>query len=332
MRIAVVLNPNSRKNRRAGVRAAQLRELLGTAGEVYVTHDHAELNDVLSSVLTPELSCLVSVGGDGALHWALNAAKPIAIARGIPLPMMLPTNGGTIDFVARRAGVEGRAESLLPRLMKALDRGPLEATELDSLSVHIEEGEGPEGGREVLGFAMAAAGIGQRFFDEYYAADDPGPMTIVRVMGKGLFSLGAGFLPGSLGVRYGENARRLFRPFEANVKIDGIDVPGTAHGAVHAGSFDVNLGGVVRVFPLAKAPGAMHVQAGAISPAEMVRALPALLAGGAIPSKTLRDTRGTRMDIEALDEPLRPVIDGEMYQDIRRLSVSLGPRIRIAKL
>jgi len=328
VRIAVVLNPNSRKNRRAGVRAAHLREILGPLGEVYVTQDHAELNDVLYDVLTPELSCLVSVGGDGALHWALNAARPIASARGMPLPMMLPTNGGTIDFVARRAGVEGRAESLLPRLMKALEKGPLEATELDSLDVRIDDGEE----RDVLGFAMAAAGIGQRFFDEYYAADDPGPMTIVRVMGKGLFSLGAGLLPGSLGVRGGANARRLFRPFEAKVKIDGVEVQGTAHGALHAGSFDVNLGGVVRVFPLAKAPGAMHVQAGAISPAEMVRALPALLRGGAIPGKALHDTQGTRMDIEALDEPLRPVIDGEMYQDVRRLSVSLGPRIRIAKL
>lgn len=114
--------------------------------------------------------------------------------------------------------------------------------------------------------------------------------------------------------------------------IDGVEVEGTAQGALHAGSFDVNLGGVVRVFPLARAPGAMHVQAGAISPFEMVRALPALLAGGAIPSKTLRDTIGIRMDVEALDEPLRPVIDGEMYQNVRRLSVALGPRVRIAKL
>lgn len=134
MRIAVVLNPYSRKNRRAGVREAQLREVLGSAGEVYVTQSHAELTDVLGEVLTPKLSCLVSVGGDGALHWALNAVRPLAAARGMDLPMMLPTNGGTIDFVARRAGVEGRAESLLPRLMKALDRGPLEATEASTRS------------------------------------------------------------------------------------------------------------------------------------------------------------------------------------------------------
>lgn len=332
MRIAVVLNPNSRKNRRAGVRAAQLRDVLGSAGEVYVTQSHAELTDVLEEVLTPELSCLVSVGGDGALHWALNAARPLAAARGMELPMMLPTNGGTIDFVARRAGVEGRAESLLPRLMKALERGPLEATVLDSLEVRIHEGQGDGPARDVLGFAMAAAGIGQRFFDEYYEADDPGPLTIVSIMAKGVASLGAGLLPGPLGRRGGRNARRLFRPFEARVTIDGVEVKDTAHGAVHAGAFDVNLGGVVRVFPLAKAPGAMHVQAGAISPAEMVRALPALLAGGAIPSKTLRDTNGTRMDVEALGEPLRPVIDGEMYQDVRRLSVALGPRVRIARV
>lgn len=340
MRVAVVLNPNSRKNRRGGVRAEALRELLGSAGEVFVTQDDQELAAVLGDVFTEELACLVSVGGDGALHWALNAARPLAAARGLALPVFLPTNGGTIDFVARRAGVAGRAETLLPRLVRALDQGALATTELDSLDVMVEpRPSSPWAARAggssfaVLGFAMAAAGIGQRFFDEYYRVADPGPGTIVNVIGRGVLSLGAGLLPGPLGERGGRNARRLFRPFHGRVSIDGDVLPTTEHGGIHAGSFDVNLGGVVRVFPFAREPGAMHVQAGAITPLEMVRALPALLRGGAIPSADLRDTRGDTMEVEALsEEPLRPVIDGEMYEGIQRLSVSLGPRVRIAKV
>lgn len=331
MRIAVVFNPNSRKNRRGNVRPEALRAPLGSLGDVFVTRDGGELASVLSSVVTEDLQCLVSVGGDGALHWAINAARPLAAARGIPMPVMLPTNGGTIDFVARRAGVEGRAEALLPRLVRAVAEGPLATTELDTLEVSLVPRRGEPS--RVLGFAMAAAGIGQRFFDEYYKAEDPGPGTIVGVIGRGVLSLAVGLLPGPLGERGGRNARRLFRPFSGRVRIDGEELDTTEHGGIHAGAFDVNLGGVLRVFPLAREAGAMHVQAGAIAPIEMVRALPALMRGGAIPSATLRDVRGERMEVEALsEEALAPVIDGEMYQGIQRLAVALGPRVRIAKV
>lgn len=330
MRVAVVLNPNSRKNRNGRARADVLRSALGDLGEVFVTTAPADLDGVLREVLTPELECLVSVGGDGALHWALNAARPIARERGLPLPPVLPTNGGTIDFVARRAGVRGLAEVLVPRLVTRLRSGaPLETIELDSLSVELEDAARTRG---IMGFAMAAAGIGQRFFDEYYRDPDPGPGTIVSVIARAVASLGASAIP-VLGARLGANARRVFRPFEARVRIDGQEIPARAHGGIHAGAFDVNLGGVVRVFPLAKDDGAMHVQAGELAPSEMVRALPALARGGRIPGKNLTDDRGRRMEIEALgDERLRPVIDGEMYEGIDRLMVELGQRVRIARV
>ncbi len=331
VRVAVVLNPHSRKNRKGGVRAEPMRKLLGGAGEVFVTRDAAELDGVLREVLRPELACLVSVGGDGALHWALNAARPIAAERGLPLPVVLPTNGGTIDFVARRAGVSGRAERLLPRLVRALDAGPLEATELDSLDVALSPREGDA--RQVLGFALAAGGIGQRFLEEYYRSPDPGPLTIVGVIGRGVASLAAGGLPGRLGARLGAMGRRLFRPMEAEVRIDGERVPASEHGGIHAGAFEVNLGNVVRVFPEARAPGALHMQAGAMRPAEMIAALPSIVSGGSIRSATLRDGRGALMEVEARgEEALRPCLDGEMYDGIQRLAVRLGPAVRIAKV
>lgn len=330
MRVAVVLNPNSRKNRNGRARADVLRAAVGDLGEVFVTTAPDELDDVLRDVLSPELECLVSVGGDGALHWALNAARPIAAERKLPLPVVLPTNGGTIDFVARRAGVRGLAEVLVPRLVSRLRaRAPLDTIELDSLSVELTQAGQP---RPVMGFAMAAAGIGQRFFDEYYRDPDPGPTTIVSVITRAVTSLGASAIPG-LGRRVGATARRIFAPFEARVTVDGAEVPARAHGAIHAGAFDVNLGGVLRVFPLAREAGAMHVQAGAMEPIEMVQSLPALARGGRVKGKSVRDDRGTEMEVEAIGaERLRPVIDGEIYEGVDRLRVRLGDRVRVARV
>lgn len=319
-RIAVVLNPHSRKNRGRD-RTARLREIVGPRGEVCVTRATEELTPLLERILAPELACLVSDGGDGALHWALNTALPITETRRTALPVVLPTNGGTIDFVARKAGVHGRAEPLIARLIRALERGELPTVELDSLEVRGTHVGGTSFRR--MGFAAAIGGVGQRFFDKYYADPEPGAGTIVKVVARTVGSLAVG----------GAYAREIFRPQRARVWIDGREVRATEHGAIHAGAFDVDLGGVFRVFPLARERGALHFQAGAIGPTEIVANLPQLVRGAAIRSRSLDDVRGELMEIEALgDEPLRPVIDGEIYEGLRRLEVRRGPVIRVAKV
>lgn len=326
--IAVVVNPNSRKNRKGGVRVDDLRAAVGSSGEVFVTHSLEELEETVDTILEMDPSCLVSVGGDGALHWALNAAKPLCEASGRPLPPVLPTNGGTIDFVARKAGVQGNAMVLLPRLRARLDQTSVIPTvELDSLSIEASDANGS---RSLLGFAVAAAGIGQRFFDKYYDAEDPGPLTILGVIGRAVGSLAAG----TVNARAGEYARQVFKPFEAKVTIDGVELPTRVHGGIHAGAFDLNLGGVIRVFPLAKDAGTVQFQAGAISAPQIVAALPALALGRPITtSPDLRDTTGHVMEIVATgDESLRPVIDGEMYEGVRTLRLAPGPRIRVARV
>ena len=320
--IAVIVNPNSRKNRRGGVRVDELQAAVGSSGEVFVTRSLDELESTIDRVLEMDPSCLVSVGGDGALHWALNAARPRCEARGRTLPPMLPTNGGTIDFVARKAGVQGNAMVLLPRLRAHLDRTDrLPTVELDSLAI---EAETDDGARSLLGFAVAAAGIGQRFFDKYYEDADPGPLTIVGVIAKAVASLSVG----------GQYAKDVFRPFEAKVRIDGVEVPVSSHGGIHAGAFDVNLGGVIKVFPLARDAGTVQFQAGAITAPQIVAALPALFRGLPITtSPDLRDTAGHVMEIEATgNELLRPVVDREIYEGIRRLRMSAGARVRLARV
>ncbi|MFZ1160644.1 diacylglycerol/lipid kinase family protein [Mycobacterium sp.] len=323
MYLGVIVNPFADKNRGAsGQHCARLRRLVGPWGEVHESESVRDLPGILERLL-PRASHLVSDGGDGALHWLINE---LLAQQSDPRqwPSLVPTNGGSIDFVARKARVRGRADTILQILGAAAraDRRPPEVR-LDTLDLDGETGCGTKFHR--IGFALAAGGVGNRFFNEYDARATPGRLTIARVIGRAVADYAASRL--STGPR---STVHLFTPTHARVVIDGHEVPTRTHNALHAGAFDVNLGGILRVFPLARESGALHFQAGAIPPAHMIANLPGLVAGRAIRSVRLRDVSGREMVIEAERQPLSPIIDGERFTDINRLVVRAGPQIRVA--
>src|SRR5690606_11718124 len=188
MRVGILLNPNSRKNRKqAGTpesiaRVAKLSARVGSLGEVVETQDIDELKAAIRRLLGQGVEYLVSDGGDGALHWALNEVRA---ERGDDhLVPLVPTCGGTIDFVARKVGVSGTQDAIVERLLRNLERGnALQITWLDSLRIQgTYAADGQDEDFDRLGFALAAGGVGQRFFDHYYASDDPRAATIVSIV------------------------------------------------------------------------------------------------------------------------------------------------------
>jgi diacylglycerol kinase family enzyme len=330
--IAVVLNPNASSGRRTvSARARRLERALGWRGAVYATENLDELREAVKEILAERPRVVVTDGGDGTLHWVLNEARR-HVKSVSEVPPLLPTNGGTIDFVARKVGVRGHAESIVRALVRTLEEGRTpELVELDTLSLVGRERGGGDFDR--LGFALAAGGIGQRFFAKYYAEKSLGPGAIVRVVAKAVGSRALGQLPLPIPASMLDYGRQVFRPTPARVTIDGEPIAGEHHGAIHAGALDVSLGGVFRVFPLARELGALHFQAGEIVPSEIIRALPSLAMGSVIESERLRETRGSEMRIEALEgETLDPIIDGETFAGLEELTVRLGPRVRVPRV
>jgi diacylglycerol kinase family enzyme len=322
MYLGVIVNPLAQKNRVGkGDRAARLQRLVGPWGEVHETESVHALPGIVDRLYS-RCSHLVSDGGDGSLHWLINE---MLIRERDPRrwPTFVPTNGGSIDFVARKARVRGRADTILPALAAAAqaDRRPREVR-LDSLELRGETVDGAPFHR--IGFALAAGGVGNRFFDEYDQYRRPGRVTMARVIGRAV----ANYAVSRVTPR--QSTSDLFSPTRARVVIDGQEVPTRTHNALHAGALDLNLGGVLRIFPQAREPGVLHFQAGAIPAAQMIASLPALVSGGAIRSAQLRDVSGREMVIEAEQQPLSPVVDGERFTDIIRLVVRTGPNVRVA--
>ncbi|MEB4210206.1 diacylglycerol/lipid kinase family protein [Mycobacterium sp. 94-17] len=328
MYLGVIVNPKARRNRGASRdRIAELRRIVGARGEVHETHSIEELRDTIAQI-SPRVTHLVGDGGDGALHWLINEVER-CVEDPQRWPAFVPSNGGSVNAVARKARVRGRPEAIIRALAAdaEADRPPPEVS-LDTLALDGETADGTAFHR--LCFGLAAGGVGNRFYDRYYDSPDHGRLAVARVIGRSFSDYLTSKVAPSR-VRTPNYASILFTPTRARVVIDGEEVPSRTHSLLHAGAIDLRIGGPLRLFPKASEPGALHFQAGNLRPSKIVAQLPVALTSGALRGKGLRDVNGHEMTIEAEDEPLSPIIDGERFLGIVKLVARAGPRIRIAR-
>lgn len=342
LKIAVVFNPNSKKNLRDPDRFEVLEAIVGPHGSVVRTDQPEAVVELVRGFLDAKIPYLVADGGDGAFHWLVNAAYVAVRERGLGerVPAILPTNSGTIDFMARKAGVIGKPQPLLRTLVKLVKDGDHpEIVAIDSLRLRgaIRPSGGDEQPFEKIGFAMALAGVGSRFFQLFYDQEQKNAIGVLSTVGKilGSASLGApglNLLPFSDDVRsYGGH---VFEPMPLDVWVDGDKLQIAKYRALNCGSIDLNLAGVFRLFPHAKEQGVMHVQAGNPSVFEVAKALPVMFAGGKkLPVKEFVECPARHLRVETTSElRMNPVIDGEIFEDMTRCEVSRGPQVDVIRL
>jgi diacylglycerol kinase family enzyme len=344
MQIGVITNPNSRKNRGRPDRAAELQSIVGDLGEVHQTANVDGIKPIVREFLRRRARFWVADGGDGALHYMIKAGLEVLEEEEFnsgdyALPLTVPTNGGTIDFVAHNVGIRGRAEEILGALRGALETGKrIEEVEVDSMLVEgVEVTDSGTESFRTFGFASAVGGIGQRFYSKYYADEDPNPKTIMKVIGTTLASMPVALSPlrqiPALPRALREYAREMFEPCRAQVTVDGMILPHNDYRGIHIASMSINLGGVFHFFPRADEPGQMQCLVGAPNPFVIAWNLPAMHLGKPIRGDKIVDRPCRTMIVEATgEELLAPIIDGEYYQNVKSVTFKVGPRVRIPKV
>jgi hypothetical protein len=343
MEIGVITNPNSRKNRNRPNRAERLQRIVGTMGEVHETSSVDSIKPVLREFLRKRARYWVADGGDGALHWMLRMGMEVLqedefIDQRFSLPMTLPTKGGTIDFVANNVGIEGDAEGILAMLRSNIeDSKIIVETEVDSMVIDgTQMVDGVETEFRTYGFASAAGGIGQRFYSKYYSHDDPNPRTIMQIVANTVASAPIALSPLSRMPAIGNLntfAKEIFAPTECKVTLDGMVLPGSKFTGVHVASMSINLGNVLRFFGKADQPGLMNAIVGTPSPWSIIRNIPRMARGEEMKGRNILDRPCREMTLEATGaELLEPIIDGEYYRNVKRLTYHVGPRVRIPKV
>jgi len=197
----------------------------------------------------------------------------------------------------------------------------------------------PQGDRDfrTVGFAVAAGGVGQRFFEKLEEEGEHTAKNIVSIAARTVTSVPLaysplGMLPG-VTERMRGYAKDMFNPTVCRITVDGRVLPWTEYTGVNIASMSINLGGVFRFFNIADEPGQMHCMAGSPTPFEVVSRVPKMMAGARLTASRLFDGPCREMKMEATsDELLAPVIDGEWYDKVREVTFKLGPRVRIPKV
>ncbi|HZJ64803.1 MAG TPA: hypothetical protein VFD36_14915, partial [Kofleriaceae bacterium] len=255
----------------------------------------------------------------------------------VTLPLTLPTKGGTIDFVANNVGIQGDAEGILATLRRNVERNSvIEDTEVDSMVIDgIQVVDGAEVPFRTYGFASAAGGVGQRFYAKYYDDPDPNPRTIMKVVANTVASAPIALSPLArlpLG-QWRSYAKDVFEPTSCRVTLDGMRLPGDRFTGIHVASMSINLGNVLRFFGKADQPGLMNALVGTPSPWGIIRNLPRMARGQEMRGRNILDRPCREMSMEAVgDDLLAPIIDGEYYRNVKKLSFHIGPRVRIPKV
>lgn len=338
--VGVLTNPHSGKNRKHPDRRRMLERAVGRHGIVRETGELAELGEVIDEFIDAGCRHWVCDGGDGTLHWMLSVADQRLRARrdaghDVVWPCVVPGNGGSIDFVAHKAGIRGDAAVLSRALVeRVLEGRPLPMVSLDTMRIRGTYGNGDD--FQHLGFASAIGGIAQRVFGKLYEQRPVDGWRIARVLGKSAAGALAGHTPGLAQLvpdELREYADEMFTPTRARVSVDGRTLAFERFVSLQVGSIDINLGGVVRTFRLAQAPGVMHAQAVASTPLGVVANLPNIVLGTPIWGRDVYDGPTSTMRVQARgDEWIDPVIDGEMFRGFAELSFERGPTLEVPRL
>src|SRR5437867_11323162 len=131
--IAIIANPNARRNREWPLAAQQLRKAAPGAA-ILETRGPEELAGVAKAVKAQRPRVVAIAGGDGTVTHTVTA---LAGALGDDLPPLALLGGGSYDSLAPLGG-RGDAEDRLKRLSEAVATGaPLNITERDTVRVSL---------------------------------------------------------------------------------------------------------------------------------------------------------------------------------------------------
>ena len=336
--LGIITNPYAGKNAASSHRSKELQRIIGKHGLVKESRNIDQLKSILSEFAAHKVPYIVCDGGDGTIHWVINTyldildkSKREAIEQ--HMPIFVPTNGGTIDFLAKKVGAHGGTVKILRKMRKILDVGDLpQATPLRTFFIegkYTKEHLGKS--YRKLAFSGALAGIAQKFFNKYYESHKPSLQTVVEVITKTFTSTAfkgswfEGYVPKDV-INYSND---VFDPVAVDVKVDGKAVPYKRINTLNVGSIAIEIKNLIKLFAQADRDKKLHMHVGYLEPHEVFANLPNLFAGRDYIGKELVQTTSETIDIVSREpEGLNPCLDGELFTGMATMKISVGPHIR----
>ena len=348
MKVGVIVNPHAKKNRGRRDRAAELRSIFGDFAEVVSTVSVEDVGFHLERFHRSGVRYIVADGGDGTLHCVLNQAiERLGVDAATRDFVYMPSVNGTINYMAKAAGLSTDGLGNLRRLRALLHRG------LEPSVVHLptlrntgfqEEASGRRVPWGCHSWSNAVGGFAARFHKRWYESHKgEGALRIVALFSEGLagaalYTTLRGPLQRLRPSWVNEVADLYIPQMRGEVRVDGEPFRTPAGESldefsfVNAGAVPVDLAGVFKVFQQADAE-AMHVHVGRMDARELP--LAAVRGFRNRPFGTRRLYDGPAQTLEVICAPgttLEPSLDGEIYVDLVEVKVERGPLVAFVKL
>jgi diacylglycerol kinase (ATP) len=310
--IAVILNPRSRANRRDPDLASRMTAMLKSAsaatpaGRVLAAESLGRLDEMTAELADAPPLAIAVHGGDGTLHKTLSSLIKAFAAKPAPLPTIAILPAGTMNVVGSSLGLLGRPEAILAQLIQSSRAG----TPLRTISRHCLKVD------DAYGFVFGN-GLMANFLEEYYAAEEYGSRRALRILAHT-------FTSGLVGGGY---ARKIFRPFEGTVVVDGQPLPWRRLTGVGAATVrEVGLGFKLnhRADDDFERFGVLAIHGSAVG---LSLDLAPVRWGKGISPRRAYSSLGRSMRVEAAAGDCAYTVDGDLYRSRGAISVDLGPTI-----
>ena len=301
--IALFCNPRSRRNRIYPEGIENLRRILGDAGEV-LTPAPDDLPALAQKLAASPPSVIAIHGGDGTVHATLSRLLPAFGDR--PLPPLALLTGGTMNVVPRSLGLVEAPERFVEILVAAHRKG-IAPTTVPRRCMQVGSQHG----------FVFANGVFATFLEEYYRTGAYGHGRAAWIVARiGLSTL--------LGGRY---RRRILRPFQGTVTLDGQTLPPETFTAISAGTVaQVGMG-----FKLNHRADEDLDRMSVVA----ARALPniwdilSVARGRGMSERRASTHLSAQLRLLPLHEPMTYTIDGDMYRTEEELVLAPGPMLRL---
>jgi len=302
--IAVITNPNAKRNRKERGRYRHLRKILGDRGTVIETPIPEDLTPVVNELINQDISVLGICGGDGTMQHTLTAF--IKAYGGKLPPLVLPLKGGTMNTIGKSVGLIGTAEQNLEAIVRKYDAGePFSIATRDTMCAN---------GKYCFLFGN---GLVANFLDAYYGSPYDGSTAALYVIARGVGCL----------LTRSDYYHRLYDPIRAKVTVDDEVIPFNDFlGVLSATVRDLGVG-FQPMYLAEEKDGTMHVVVAGISPAKAVMNLGKLFKGKPIPSDRYLDRLAKRLVIQS-ERSYKFQADGEIYE-ADHVEITMGPMVRI---
>jgi diacylglycerol kinase family enzyme len=304
--IGIIHNPFAKGNLRRPWIADAIRKAIGDVGVVRETKNIDELPQVAKEFMDQGIEIMAVNGGDGTLHLALTAF--VNTFAGRPLPKLMSLRGGTMNTVSNSLKIKGKTLAIVKKAVEKY-RAQDPFHEMDQHLIKVNE---------KYGF-LSGAGVIASFLDAYYSGGKTGPIQGAKVLGRMILSALTG----------GEYVQKLFRPAPVTITADGQELEPTEWKLLLACTIrELGLG--FKPTPRAyDKPGHFHFLAATADPINLVPKLPAVWLGRDISHPKIHYNGVAAQVIITPREPIRWMVDGEMYDSEGPLHYSVGPTIKI---